>query len=539
MRTQLLGGLALLCGALTFLCGAGVARAQAPTESSGNAFSSGKAPNPAPPQGNGPGSVTNAFYRPSPGSGAQVTPASYGYPGYGQVTQASCCAPYGQGYGYYPNYYNYYYPNYSSAYLACPPYQYPQSPPVAPRAEIVTLPALPVVPDHVGAEEAPCKKDGCCLGPDLLGHKDHFWVTAGYDASWLKPSVATTPLVTTGPLATAASPPGYAPAGLGQPGTVLLLGNRADFGLFNGVRLSAGLYLDDEDHWSLEWDGRLNIANHVRYQNVSDAGGNPLIAHPEFSIIQGVETAFADSIPGLFSGGTAIDQRSQLLGGEINCRYNFTPASHWHVDGLLGFRFLRLAESLTIRDQATPISPGVLTFEGVPLDPTDVLGDIDSFKTANHFYGLQLGTGVRWECQWLFLAASGKVAVGGTDQMVDINGTTIRYTPSGPLYAGGGIYAQPSNIGDHNRTVVGIVPEGNLTFGVKITSWLNFTAGYSFLYWNSVVRPGAQIDRVINQSMVASDVSFGPTGGPARPAFHYNDENFWVHTVTFGLDFHY
>jgi hypothetical protein len=579
MRTQLLGGVALLLGALMWLCGPGVARAQAPTDSSGNAFSSGKAPPPAPRPAQP--AVVNAFGQPSATAASQVTPASYGYPGgvmpasgyspyySGGVMPASGYSPYYSGsgysgygyagygypgysyagygypgysyagYGYSPNYYNYSYPN-NTAYLGYYPSSNPQSSPATASAGDGSLPGLPSAPEQLAAEEAPCRK-GLCCGLDGPCHRECFWFMAGYDASWIKPAVGTTPLVTTGPPISATSPPGFHPAGLGQPGTMILLGNRADFELFNGVRMSAGLFLDEEDHWALEWDGRLNIANHVRFGFASDNMGNPLFGRPDFDINTGAERAFADAVPGAFSGSIAVDQRSELFGSEINCRYFCCPRGHWRFDALFGFRFLRLAEDLTIRDQATPLpnGVGVLNFEGVPVPFGDVLGDVDSFKAVNHFYGGQVGGGVRFDCCHLFVAAAGKVAVGCTDQEVDINGTTVLFTPGGPLAAGGGIYALPSNIGHHTQPVFGIVPEGDLTFGLKVCSWLNLTASYSFLYWNSVVRPAAQIDRVINPTMVPSDVTFGPGGGPLRPAFHFNTENFWMHTVTLAVDVHY
>ena len=68
---------------------------------------------------------------------------------------------------------------------------------------------------------------------------------------------------------------------------------------------------------------------------------------------------------------------------------------------------------------------------------------------------------------------------------------------------------------------------------------LRLTAGYSFLYWNSVVRPGAQLDRNVNPAGIPSDQFFGSPGGPVSPLFHFNGESYWVHTLTVGLDFRY
>ena len=43
----------------------------------------------------------------------------------------------------------------------------------------------------------------------------------------------------------------------------------------------------------------------------------------------------------------------------------------------------------------------------------------------------------------------------------------------------------------------------------------------------------------MNPAAIPSGQFFGPPGGPLRPLFHFNDETYWVHTLTFGLDFRY
>jgi hypothetical protein len=54
--------------------------------------------------------------------------------------------------------------------------------------------------------------------------------------------------------------------------------------------------------------------------------------------------------------------------------------------------------------------------------------------------------------------------------------------------------------------------------------------GYSFIYWNHVVQPDSQIDRVINPTQIT-----GQLVGPARPAFLDNDAGYFVHGVNFGV----
>ncbi len=520
MRTQMLGRTALWLGAMALLGGAGAARAQYPSGYAGYGYGYGY-------------------------------PAAGQYAGYGQSAYA-----YYPGYGYYPNY-GYSYPNYNTgqqsyqprpatAYTAYPEGTSQGAAQAAPQAAYPSgssagWPYMPLGPEEIPGDDPPPPAKAAAAE---AAHRDRFWFAAGYDSSWIKPWKLTTPLATTG---SATPPPGVDPAtyhigGLGQPSTSVLIGDRVEFGRFDGVRLAAGVYLDDADHWAAELIGQYQIANSERFAANSDPTGDPVITRPIFNVVNGVDRAFFDSLPGIASGGISVIARSQLMGAETNMRYFYCPSEHVHLDALAGFRFLRLGEDLTIRDHIEPLAGSGVTFETAGLTPGQTLADVDSFKTVNHFYGIQLGGGATWEGKYLFANAYGKVGLGVTDQEVDINGSTTLNTGSGSEVAGGGILALPTNIGHHTRTELGFVPEGGLNVGVKVWPCVRLTAGYSFTYWNSVVRPGAQIDRGVNPSQVPTDVSFGQAsafGGPLRPAFGFNSESYWIHTLNLSLDIHY
>jgi hypothetical protein len=484
MRTQLVDGLTLLFAGVACLAGPGTIRAQSPPVAA-------------------PAQVPGAWQR---------GPAPY-YPGYN---------PYAPNPSLYTNYPQgpaaSSYPQGSSGFSAQTEVAVPYVP---------VMPLVPIGPGPLPGEDA---HDGAAHERGPVATKDCFWFSAGYDSSWIRPWRINTPLLTQGALAD------DHPGALGQPGTTILFGDRADFGYIPGVRLGVGASLDGGEHLFVELDARYLFPSHVKTTASSDATGLPIIARPFFNTNEEAERAFATSKPGV-PGSTDIDARSEFLGAELNARYACRPSDCVRFDVLGGFRFLRLNESLTIRDQLQPM--GTVRFEGNPTEVGDAITDVDSFKTVNHFYGLQLGGQASWEGQCLFASAFGKAAIGWTDQEVDINGATALFTPAQAFVAGGGVLALPSNIGQHTRTVLGFVPEAGVTLGVKVTPCLRLTATYSFLFWNEVVRPGGQIDRAVNPTMVPTDNSFGMLTGPARPAFHFSDETFWVHTLTVGLDLHF
>jgi hypothetical protein len=507
MRTQMLGRTALFVSALALLGGA-AARAQSP-------------------------------------SGY----AAYGYPaGYGQGYQAATPVSYGhpgsQGYSYSPgynnynsNYYSQYYAYYYWAWQNYYANQYAQQGAAAPAAAPdAAVPAAPLGPDEIPGDDGAVKK-AVSAAP---AHNDCFWFSAGYEASWVKPWHLPAPLVTTGSLND------DHPGALGQPGTTVLISGPSDFGQFSGIRASAGVYLDEANHWAVEGIGFLQFARSQHFSAISDATGNPEIARPFFNVLpqpEPGERVLVDAFPGQAAGGAFVDARTQLLGAEVNLKNSCCPTDHCHLGVLAGFRFLRLAESLTIRDSVAPLEGSSLPFQTIGAVPPDTISDMDSFYTANHFYGFQLGANAGWEGKWLFVNGYGKVALGVTDQEVDINGSSTLVTPSGNQVAGGALLALPSNIGHHTRTIIGFVPEGGLDFGVKVLPCLRLTAGYSFMYWNAVVRPGAQIDRNVNPSLVPTDSTFTQAGmflgSPQRPEFQFHNETYWIHTLTIGLDFHY
>jgi len=525
----------LLC-TLAFLCGAEVALAQQAPVYPSPGYNQGYVPIYPMPQ------------RPAAYPGY----AQSGYPGYYYYPPVNYprtypSAGYANNYAYYPQYLN------------TAPSQAPSSP-TSPAAEApaesgaATKPVAPVAPELPAAadRQGVAAEPAVGFAPFHRENHDKFWVEGSSQLSWIRPQNLPGPLATTG------SPQDLSPGALGQPGTAVLFGDKINFQTFSGIQMKAGLFLDPENHFSVDGAGFYLFPSHVRFQANSDAAGNPIIGRPIFNVgtnpaAPGIvprefveDDSFPASIfmgvpfPALFSGGIAIDAKSELYGFEVNGAYHSYTMGRLHAEALGGFRFLHLDENLLIQDHLTALLPGVLTFLGTPIPAGDQITDFDSFQTTNSFYGLQLGGRLTWEEDWFSVGVFGKVALGETQQKVIINGATSLIDPFlGTQTAVGGMLALPSNIGNRSRTVFGVVPEGGLNLKADVTRWLRLTAGYSFLYWSEVVRAGAQIDRLVNIGQIPSDNNFGLTTGPARPLFRFNEEAFWVNSFNFGVEFHY
>jgi hypothetical protein len=114
-------------------------------------------------------------------------------------------------------------------------------------------------------------------------------------------------------------------------------------------------------------------------------------------------------------------------------------------------------------------------------------------------------------------------------------------TPGGtPVALRGGFLALPTNIGHFSRDRFSFVPRVGVNFGYQVTQNLRAFVGYTFLYWTDVIRPGEQIDRVLNLSQ---NPTFGHPGaalfGPARPEVLFKETDFWAQGINFCIEFRF
>jgi hypothetical protein len=370
-------------------------------------------------------------------------------------------------------------------------------------------------------------------GPTLFAAESwpapRFWLKAEGLYWWTKAAPVPVPLVTEGNFGDSI------PGALGQPGTSVLLGNQ-DISLpgRGGGRFTLGFTLDPEQISAFE-ASYFFVGTSSTSQSVFADGssGSALLAIPFFNPTVPGEDATFLARPGAFAGSALLSVDSFFQGAEANLFLNLQNSSGLRFDLLGGFRYLNLQENLTFQTN----SPAVT-------GPADVFQTFDHFQTTNNFYGGQFGARVSFENPRLFLNATGKVAFGGTQQDVHVNGVTFTndFTGFGPVVGyPGGYFSQPTNIGGRSSTAFAVVPEANLNLGIRLSPWASFVVGYTFLYVSSVARPGDQIDRVINPSQAPAINGSGSTSliGPARPQLNIQSTDFWVQGLNFSLELRY
>jgi hypothetical protein len=403
-----------------------------------------------------------------------------------------------------------------------------------PNCDPLCLPECPPPPPE---EEEPFKLcHGCWVSMETL-----LW--------YVKDAHIREPLVTT-------SAGGFGFGLIGDPDTVVLLGgnDKGDIGydLFVGGRLDAGFILNEKKTCAIEAGG---FALQQRSENFLFNGAGVdtgILARPiqitdtppgffgQIIAAPNGEAVFLNAFPTAFIGGIIVESETQLWGGECNLSCNVFRLDWISLDVLGGVRYAQLEEGLSITDNALVGPAGLAFFGGAGVGDGSAVVKNDVFDTRNVFYGGQLGARLEMRCGCIYFLGKLKAALGNTNQEVSIDGSSSLYT-SDELVATlpGGLLAQASNIGAHDRNEFTVVPEASASVGWHVTPCIRIYAGYTFVYWSDVVRPGDQIDRNVNLTQPPTSPFFGLTGGLPNPRVLLKNTDFYAHGMSFGVAFRF
>ena len=352
--------------------------------------------------------------------------------------------------------------------------------------------------------------------------EDSFFVQAEYLLWWAnKPNIPV--LATTNSL----GQPGF----LGQPGTQNLLGP-GKFGpeFRDGFRIRTGGWLDECS--LLGFDASFFFLGRKSESASFDSGQFPVITRPFFAPNFNSEFGEIVAQPNLATGRLDVTTDSFLWGADINFRKGICRTCDRTTGWFAGYRHLNLTERLTIAE--------TLTASG-PLSPDPIGTKIfvqDRFETRNQFHGGQVGG--FWyrkfdRFDWDLRAG---IALGVTQQTVEIDGLQQRTRPGQATENfRGGLLATGPNLGSFTQNKFSVVPEITTSLGYRVLPNLRLYAGYNFLSWSNVIRPGDQIDRVVDVALVPNPPAGVPATANPRPLPTFRQSDFWAQGVQFGVEF--
>ena len=201
-----------------------------------------------------------------------------------------------------------------------------------------------------------------------------------------------------------------------------------------------------------------------------------------------------------------VRTESDFVGGDIMMRQMIHLSPLARVDFLLGYQFARIDESLRIDSLAN-----------------NVFELTDHFATANEFHGGALGLQFIYDRPGVRLDMLAKVGLGSMQQEIVLAGSSS----SDPR---AGLLVQASNRGRYTHSEFTAIPEFGATLTWAVAPSIEFSLGYSLLYFPGVVQAASGID-----SQLAVDLN--PNG--SRPRFAFHDSEYWIHGLNLGLSWRY
>ncbi len=239
------------------------------------------------------------------------------------------------------------------------------------------------------------------------------------------------------------------------------------------------------------------------------------------------------SLPAGVGGRFVADTTSFFWGADANFRRNLYLGCTSKLDAFVGFRYLHLDEELHVREniRVNTFNPLV----GVPVGSTIAIRD--RFRTTNDFYGGQFGADYEYRWDKWSVGVRSSVALGSSRERLSVAGSqVVTVAGAAPQAVNGGLLALNSNSGHRRDDRFAVVPETTLRVGYQFSERIKLTAGYDFLYWSNVIRPGDQIDRVLDVNRIPNFRTATPIND-VRPAPLFNTTDFWAQGINLGAEY--
>lgn len=270
-----------------------------------------------------------------------------------------------------------------------------------------------------------------------------------------------------------------------------------------GGRIEVGSWLDVDQCHGIA--GRYWQLSNEELQFAFESAGTTPLGRP-FTDVAGTSDSRTLAYPTFNTNGSIrINATSEVLGGDVLYRRQMLSGEAHRLFMLCGYQYSRIDEDLLVEDSTNVLNP--------PLGTQSIR---DFFATQNRYNAGSIGLAYERYGNCWRLDVMAKVGFGNMNQKVFIDGSTINNNQTVP-----GGFLTTRNRGQFEEDAFVVSPEVTLNWTLQLTESLGLSAGYSFLYWNSIAQPEDQIPVGVGGPIVPSD-------------FVFQSGSYWVHGLSLG-----
>jgi len=338
------------------------------------------------------------------------------------------------------------------------------------------------------------------------------WLRLDYLISWRR-GTRIPALATTSSAGTSLEDAGV----LGLSTTSSLLGtNELNDGTQPGGRIDFG-----------RWIPGTETAIGARFYGLADAGSrltftDAIVTRPFFNIDAGEQQSLPVNYPSSESGILTLESASEMFGSDVYIMRPWKSTGRARINFLTGYQFSRFSESISIHSISTNLDGR----NGIPVGTQ--LDVRDAFRTSNEFHGWLVGLTSEIDGGDYTLSFLAKVGIGGVTHRISTTGSTTITDPSGGISTTNGLLVAASNQGTFEQARFTTIPEFSARYTHHLNDALDFSVGYSLIYWGHAVQPGNQIDLNVD--------SAGNSGQPAMP---FKIDHYWAQSLSMGITLRY
>ncbi len=338
------------------------------------------------------------------------------------------------------------------------------------------------------------------------------WARVDYLISWRR-GTKTPVLATTSTPGTPIEDAGV----LGLSSTSSLMGsNTLNDDSTPGIRIDFGRWIPGSD-----------AAIGARFYSMFDAGSSHtfddgIVTRPFFNVDANEAQSLPVNFPGSEAGSLTIDSTAKMIGTDVYVMRPWRSSGIARLNFIAGYQFSRFDESVQISNNSTNLDGRNSIPIGTQLEVTD------SFRTKNVFHGGLLGLSSDIDGGDYTVSFLAKVGIGGVDHTIITSGQTIITDPGGGSNTLDGLFVRQSNRGEFKRSRFTAVPEFSVRYTKHLNDSLDFSLGYSIIYWGHAVQPGNQIDSNVDMTNTTS-----------QPTMPFEVDHYWAQSLNMGVTFRY